>query len=181
MKTKAKAKKDKANKVGRPVKCSAEKIARILAAIANGATKETACEKEGISRETLRRWRKKAAGNEQLYARAEEGAVEVYEDEYREVICTLIRFVRDSNLNEETRMRAAERVARMLQFLLAVNNKEKYGKSQRVELTGKDGEKLEAKADFSPALLAEVAKLQSQMEAKVRAEQDELSANLDND
>lgn len=161
-------------KEGRPSVCSNAKAGRILAAIERGQTRKAACEAEGISPDTFRRWRLRAEENKELYARACSYAVEVYEDEYRECVCLLLSFARNCELEEETRMRAVERVARMLQYLLAVNDKEKYGKSQRVELTGKDGEKLETKAEFSPALLEEVARMQAKMERKVEEE----SANL---
>ena len=160
-------------KGGRPSVCSNAKAGRILAAVERGATRKAACEAEGVSVETFRRWRLRAEANKELYARACGSAVEVYEDEYRECVCLLMSFVRDCELETETRMRAVERVARMLQYLLAVNDKEKYGKSQRVELTGKDGEKLETKQTLDMEAVQHVARLKLQMERMQREEEAE--------
>lgn len=168
-------------KGGRPSVCSNAKAGRILAAVERGQTRKAACEAEGISTDAFRRWRLRAEANKELYARACSSAVEVYEDEYRECVCLLMGFARDCELEPETRMRAVERVARMLQYLLAVNDKEKYGKSQRVELTGKDGEKLEAKQPIDMEAVKQVALLQAQMEQKLREEERDGSAENDAD
>lgn len=158
----------KAKKTGRPAACSAARAGKILAAIESGQTQEAACKAANISVSTWRRWRRKSEENDKLFARAQEAALEVYEGEYRECTLLLLSFARNEDFDAETRMRAVERVARMLQFLLAANDKAKYGKSQRVELTGKDGKELEVQRDVDMEALRQVAMWKAEFEKQER-------------
>ena len=164
-------KKKTEHKKGRPAVCSAARAGKILAAIEEGQTQEAACKAANVSVSTWRRWRRKSEENGELFTRAQEAAVEVYEGEYRECTLLLLSFERNEDFDAETRMRAVERAARMLQFMLAANDKARYGKSQRVELTGKDGKDFEVKRDVDMEALKQVALWKAEFERRGEDEQ----------
>lgn len=176
MKSKTKAKKGESR--GRPLsKALAERLCK---SVANGEPLTVACQREGVEVSVAFRWLERVEELRQMYARACEMRLNVLEEKLF-VLCNKAHEVACDELSGRERLQAVKLEIDTLKWYLSKLRRAKFGEKQVVEVTGKDGEKLEAKADFSPALLAEVAKLQSQMEAKVRAEQDELSANLDND
>lgn len=173
MKTKPKTKRGESR--GKPLsKALAERLCKC---VANGEPLTVACQREGVEVSVAFRWMERVEELRQMYARACEMRLNVLEEKLF-VLCNKAHEVACDELSGRERLQAVKLEIDTLKWYLSKLRRAKFGEKQVVEVTGKDGEKLEAKADFSPALLAEIAKMQANMESKVQTEKDELSANL---
>ena len=148
---------------------------RLCAAVAKASSLPKACEKEKISYDTARKWLER--DHKTMYAHACEERLNTLEEKFFE-LCEKAHEVACDELTGRERLQAVKLEIDTWKWYLSKLRRAKFGEKQVVEVTGKDGEKLETKADISPALLAEIAKMQAKMESKVKEESDELSANL---
>ena len=150
---------------------------RLCSCVANGEPLPEACQREGVLTSTVFRWMERSEELGKMYARACEIRLNVLEEKLF-VLCNKAHEVACDELSGRERLQAVKLEIDTLKWYLSKLRRAKFGEKQVVEVTGKDGEKLETKADISPALLAEIAKMQAKMESKVKEESDELSANL---
>lgn len=169
MTRKAAIKKKKGESKG--VRLSKALAARLCAAVAKASSLTKACEKEKIAYDTARRWLERE--HKAMYAHACEERLNTLEEKFFE-LCERAHEVACDELTGRERLQAVKLEIDTWKWYLSKLKRAKFGEKQTVELTGKDGEKLETKAEFSPALLEELARMQAKMERKVEEE----SANL---
>ena len=133
---------------GAPTKISAEIIDQIINSIKLGAYIETACAYAGVSKDTFYRWLKKAArsGKDSLYSRLSDAVEKAQaESELRSLM------ILEKASQEGQWQAAAWRLERKFP--------DKWGRREKVELSGKDGGPIEYSNLNEEDLRARAAKI----------------------
>lgn len=154
--------------------------ARLCEAVANGVPLTRACKDEGVKISTVFDWLQRETALRGMYARACETRLQVLEERVLE-LCHMGHEAALDEMTGRDRLTAIKLEIDTLKWMLGKLMRCKYGEKQVVELTGKDGEKLEAKQPIDMEAVKQVALLQAQMEQKLREEASDGSAEDDAD
>lgn len=149
---------------------------RLCDEVASGVPLTRACQAEGVRVDVVFKWLQRTDELRQVYARACETRLQVLEERVLE-LCHMGHEAALDEMTGRDRLTAIKLEIDTLKWMLGKLMRCKYGEKQVVELTGKDGEKLEAKQPIDMEAVKQVALLQAQMEQKLREEASNGSAD----
>lgn len=139
---------------------------RLCTEVARGVPLTRACAAEGVKINTVFDWLQRTEELRGMYARACETRLQVLEERVLE-LCVLGHEAALDELTGKDRLTAIKLEIDTLKWMLSKLMRRKYGEKQVVELTGKDGEKLEPVASVDMEALKQVAAWKAEFERKM--------------
>jgi hypothetical protein len=145
---------------------------RLCAEVASGVPLTRACQAEGVKINTVFDWLQRTPELRGMYARACETRLQVLEERVLE-LCHIGHEAALDEMTGRDRLTAIKLEIDTLKWMLSKLMRCKYGEKSTVEITGKDGAKLETKQTLDMEAVQHVARLKLQMERMQREEEAE--------
>lgn len=152
MKEKKTTTKAKTTKIDKPNQYTQEKAKIVLEMLAKGKLVKSIEERLGLSRSALYMWQERHEDFREEYARAREKGFDRIAEEMLEIASneqittTTITSEQGVTLKEEDNIQSRKLQVDTRKWLLSKWSKRKYGDQKSVEMTGKDGNAIEIKA-----------------------------------